>query len=392
MTDATSSTDPGPVTLANWRAPPFSERSFHRIETVIPVAPVPAGGRVRALAHAPREIGRLAFEDAAGREWTVAEALEASATRGLVVLRGGRVAAEWYGRGYDGTRPHLLFSVTKSVTGALAGVLADRGLLDPEAEVRRYVPEAAGAAFGDCTVRHLLDMSVSVGVAEDYDDPEGHYARFRAATLWNPPVRGGDPGTMHGFLATLPRGAGPHGRAFRYHSADTEMLGWVLERAAGRSFAELLSELIWRPMGAEAGAQVTVDAEGSARASGGLCALPRDLARFGEMMRRGGAGVVPGWWIEDIRTGGDRAAWRRGDFAYLFPEGGYRSQWYLTGHGSGAFTALGIHAQWLWIDPAREVVIAKVSALPVPYRDEIDLMLIRAFEALAAALAGARQV
>ncbi len=110
------------------------------------------------------------------------------------------------------------------------------------------------------------------------------------------------------------------------------------------------------------------------------------------MMRRGGAGVVPGWWIADIRTGGDRAAWRRGDFAYLFPEGGYRSQWYLTGHGSGAFTALGIHAQWLWIDPAREVVIAKVSVLPVPYRDEIDLMLIRAFEALAGALAGARQV
>lgn len=381
----------GPVTLANWREAPFSSRAFHAVETVIPVVPVPAGGPVRPLGTAAGRPPDIAFEDHEKRERRLAELLAASATRGLVVLRGGRRVAEWYGRGYDGTRPHILFSVTKSVTGVLAGVLAGRGLLDPEAPVVRYVPEVSGSAFGDCTVRHLLDMGVSAAFSEDYNDPASGYARYRAASLWNPPPPGEVAGTMRGFLAALPRGEGLHGAVFRYLSPDTDMLGWVIERAAGRAYAELLSELLWQPMGAEAPAQVTVDAEGAARASGGLCALPRDLARLGELLRLGGGGVVPAWWVDDIRSGGDAAtweAWRRGSFAYLFPRGSYRSQWYVSGHASGAFAAIGIHGQWLWIDPAREVVIAKVSALPYPYRDEIDLALIRAFEALAAHLAG----
>lgn len=381
----------GPVTLANWREAPFSSRAFHSIETVIPVVTVPAGGPARRLGPGGTPPPDIAFEDHEGRERRLSDLLSASATRGLVVLRAGRCVAEWYGRGYDGTRPHILFSVTKSVTGVLAGVLAGRGLLDPEAPVTRYVPEVAGSAFGDCTVRHLLDMGVSAAFSEDYNDPASGYARYRAASLWNPPLPGGPPGTMRAFLAALPRGEGEHGAVFRYLSPDTDMLGWVIEGAAGHAYAELLSELLWRPMGAEASAQVTVDAEGAARASGGLCALPRDVARLGELLRLGGGDIVPGWWIEDVRSGGGaaaRAAWRRGSFAYLFPAGSYRSQWYASGHASGAFTAIGIHGQWLWIDPAREVVIVKVSALPYPYRDDIDLTLIRAFEALAAHLAG----
>lgn len=160
--------------------------------------------------------------------------------------------------------------------------------------------------------------------------------------------------------------------------------------AVGRSFAALLSELVWQPVGAEAAAVVTVDREGTARTAGGLCVLPRDLARFGEMMRRDGAAqgreVVPAWWVSDIRAGGDAGPWLRGGMSYLLPAGRYRSQWYQVGNASGAFCAIGIHGQWLWIDPAREVVIAKVSAQPDPISDAIDLVLIRAFDALAAAL------
>jgi len=139
-------------------------------------------------------------------------------------------------------------------------------------------------------------------------------------------------------------------------------------------------------MGAEAGAYVTVDSEGSPRTAGGICVLPRDLARFGEMMRLGGKDILPGWWVEDIRHDGDSGPWKKGDMVDLFPKGRYRSKWYQTGKASGAFCGIGIHGQWLWIDPHREVVIAKVSAQAEPVDDDTDILLILAFEAIAEAV------
>jgi CubicO group peptidase (beta-lactamase class C family) len=204
--------------------------------------------------------------------------------------------------------------------------------------------------------------------------------------LWNPVAPGEDPGSLHAFLASLSRAAEPHGKVFHYLSPNSDLLGWLLERASGRDFAGLFSELIWNPLGAEARAYVTVDTIGSPRAAGGICALPRDLARFGEMMRLGGKGILPDWWVQDIRSGGDSGPWEKGDFFHLLPAGRYRSQWYQTGMASGAFCAIGIHGQWLWIDPRKEVVIAKVSAQEEPENEDIDFTLMRAFEAIAEAV------
>ena len=63
------------------------------------------------------------------------------------------------------------------------------------------------------------------------------------------------------------------------------MLGWVYERACDQAYAEILSEYLWVPIGAERDACITVDAYGAMRAAGGICVTPRDLARFGEMIR-----------------------------------------------------------------------------------------------------------
>ena len=235
-------------------------------------------------------------------------------------------------------------------------------------------------------MRHVLDMTVSSSFVEEYVDLSGEYGRYRRATLWNPPLPGEEPVTLHDMLVTLSPGSVPHGQVFKYLSPNSDLLGWLVERASGKKFADLFSELVWKPLGAEADAYITVDAEGSPRAAGGICLLPRDLARFGEMMRLGGKGILPAGWIEDICSNGDSAAWQKGDFANLFPNGSYRSKWYQTGLASGAYCAIGIHGQWLWIDPSREVVIAKVSNQPDPENDDIDLMLIQAFEAIAEAV------
>ncbi len=378
------------VTLANWRQAPWSAWAFHHLRELVPSADVPAG-RGEPLERDDADLSLTALPDGASGETTLGELLAGSATTAFVALQYGRLVYEWYDRGYDGMAPHILFSVSKSVTGLLAGILVDRGVLDPDALVTDLLPEVAGSAYSGATLRHVLDMTVSTAFDESYLDPSGDYATYRVATAWNPTSDPRSAPDLRAFLATLRPGEAAHGAAFHYVSPNSDLLGWAIERASGRRFADLLSELLWAPMGAEAAAYVTVDRLGAARSAGGICARPRDLARLGEMVRRRGlAGsrvVVPGWWIDDMAEGGDAAAWADGDLRQLFPAGRYRSQWYDTGLPSGALAAIGIHGQWVWIDPSAEVVLVKLSAQAEPADDALDHRMIAAFDALAAAMA-----
>jgi CubicO group peptidase (beta-lactamase class C family) len=228
----------------------------------------------------------------------------------------------------------------------------------------------------------VLDMTVSIDFDEAYLEPDSAFARYREAMGWNPAADPAKTPGLHPFLTTLPRGDGPHGERFHYVSPNSDMLGWIIERAAGRPYATLLSDLIWKPLGAAHDAYVTIDKVGAPRSAGGVCTTLRDLARFGEMLRRGGEGIVPRDWIDDILENGDRGAWTRGEMSVLFPEGRYRSKWYLTGNAHGAWTGIGIHGQWLYIDPAAKLVIAKFSSQALPVDDARDLRLLRFFEAV----------
>ena len=79
-----------------------------------------------------------------------------------------------------------------------------------------------------------------------------------------------------------------HGGRFDYRSILTDVLAWVMERAAGARFADLVASELWAPMGAEDDAEVTVDGHGNAMADGGVSCTLRDLARFGLLLLRGG--------------------------------------------------------------------------------------------------------
>ncbi len=58
----------------------------------------------------------------------------------------------------------------------------------------------------------------------------------------------------------------------------------------------------------------------------------------------------------------------------------------MIGNASGAYCAIGIHGQWIYIDPAAEMVIAKLSSQPLPLDEATDHLLLAAFEAVAGAL------
>lgn len=379
------------VSLANWRLSPFSSWSFHHARELLPTANIYRGcGPVMDLPSSYANLRNLSFKSADGKNWTIDEMLEASDTDGFLVLKSGKVVTERYFNGLTPETPHIIFSVSKSVAGSLAGVLVEQGKLDPDTLVAKYIPEIESSAYGDATVRHVLDMTVSIDFVEDYLNKEGTFARYRDATGWNPTLDPARLSDLRSFLVSLPRGSHPHGEKFCYVSPNSDMLGWILERAAGQPYAKLLSELVWQKMGAEFDAYITVDRLGAPRSAGGLCCTLRDLARFGEIMRHNGkfgnTEVLPANWVHDIRNAGDYAAWQRGSIANFLPKGRYRSKWYQVDPANGSFCAIGIHGQWIYIDPKAEVVIVKLSSQKLPDDAKIDRLMVSSFALIADAL------
>lgn len=377
------------VTLANWRQYPFSEWSFRNVRELLPTANIARSKQPTSLPLALTCLDAVSFEKASGEKINVGDALRLSHTDGFLVLHRGRIVSEWYAHGLGPETPHLIFSVSKSIAGTLGGVLADHGKLDPEAPVTHYIPEMQRSVYGDdCTVRHLLDMNVGIRFEEDYLARDGDVVDYRRSTGWDPPDASKPPIHLRQYLQTLRPDGKPHGHTFHYVSTNTDVLGWVYERACGMPYANILSRYLWEPMGAENDAYIAVDSRGAARVAGGICATLRDLARFGEMMRNHGVSngrqVVPGWWIDDIRNNGNAEAWSRGELTKVFPNGNYRSKWYTVDRNHTPFAAVGIHGQWIYIDPANDTVIVRVSSQPLPMDLDLDRMWLRGYSAITA--------
>jgi CubicO group peptidase (beta-lactamase class C family) len=86
------------------------------------------------------------------------------------------------------------------------------------------------------------------------------------------------------------------------------------------------------------------------------------MARIGQLVVDGGAKAVPGWFVSDLMSGGDRQLWAAGEIADLFPGGAYRNCWYQPRKDSDVVMAVGIHGQWIYADVPRRVVVVKQSS------------------------------
>lgn len=362
------------ATLANWRTQPFSRWAFRNVAELVPSARI-ATSAPRLLPQPVANPALMGRPYVPGASETVAWYLARSQTDSFLISRDGLITGEWHAAGVNREDPHLLFSITKSVTAIVAGILEEQGVLDPETPVGTMIPETRHGAYGDATIRELLDMRVSIDFEESYLS-EGDYAEYRRAMLWNPQdPRKDDPG-LFALLCRLPKGKGPHGREHLYRSPNTDMLGAVIEKMAGRRFSELASMLVWKPLGASADAFLTVDRFGAPRTAGGLSCRPHDLLALGQMLLDRGAvdktRIVPQRWIDDMRENGDADAWRNGSQANFLAHGRYRSAWYQVGGGSEAFLAAGIHGQFLYVDPPSRTVIVKLASQDEPQDEALD--------------------
>lgn len=383
---------PDTLNLSNWRLPPNNRWAFHHVREIITTESIPRGDSVSELDRAIVDrVSGAGVSGPGGEDWSLQDWLEVSNSDALLVAYRGRIVHEWYVDPAIETDPHIVFSVSKSITATLAGVLVEQEKLDPTKLVTAYIPELAVSGYRDVSLQNLLDMQVDIDFEEDYLATSGKFVEYRTATAWHPCAVDAIDQNLHDFLCSLGRVDGDHGQVWRYKSPNSDLLGWVLERAGGDRLASLMSRYLWRPMGAEADAYITVDRKGAARTAGGICVLPRDLLRFAELVRNlgyaNGQQVIPRRWIEDCSDGGSLEAWRRGESAKEFPAGSYHNKWYQTGNEDRAMLAIGIHSQWIYINPVTEVSIVKLSSQDEPLRLDLDTVNLNAFTTISDVLA-----
>jgi CubicO group peptidase (beta-lactamase class C family) len=369
------------VTLANWRTPPYNKWAFQHVREIVPSADIPnAPGDIWKLASEPKDFHSIRFEHS-GQTYSLNQFVDETDTDGLVILHQGKIILERYGNGMTADTPHILMSISKSLTAIVAAILTEQGKLDPDQKVVSIIPELKDSVYSGATVRHVLDMRVGLDFDEDYLATSGPIVEYRKSTNWNPLGPGEHPSDLRAYLVGLKERAGPDGGPFHYVSTNTDLLGWILERASGVRFADLMSTLLWKPIGAQSSAYITVDRFGAPRCAGGICTTTRDLARVGQLIVQNGVrndrAIIPAGWIEDTMRGGDPKAWAAGDLISYFGDRTmhYRNKWYVLRNRDVAF-GLGVYGQNVFVDRTNEFVIAKVSSQPPPLdKDLIDLTM-----------------
>ena len=271
---------------------------------------------------------------------------------GVMVLQHGRIRLQRYAPGFGPAQRWTSFSVAKSVTSALLGIALRRGDIHSLHDtLDTYIPQLRHSAYANVTVEQLLTMTSGVRWNEDYADPHSDVAQMYRSACEN-----GQPHVVS-YLAKLPR-EWPAGTQWNYNTAETDLLGILVQRATGQSLASFLSQTIWKPYGMASDAYWLKDeCDGSDTGGSGLSATLADYARIGQFMLDGGLidgkPVIADAWLHG-------ALQRQQDVDS--PGRGYGYLWWTDEDGS--YAAIGIFGQMVYVDPARQLVIVQVGAWP----------------------------
>ncbi|MBL1435231.1 MAG: serine hydrolase [Rhodobacteraceae bacterium] len=305
---------------------------FFNTPLVLPNAPSP-------LNVAPAELPDIA-------DW-----LEVRAVTGLVVLKDGTLVHESYYLGTADTDLRVSWSVAKSFLSALMGiVLEDGDIASIDDQVTTYAPSLIGSAYEGATIRNVLNMASGVHFDEGYLDFNSDINKMGRVLALG--------GSMDEFAASITARDRVPGAAWQYVSIDTHVLGMVIRGATGRSIKDLMVEKLLTPLGLEADPIYLTDGHGVAFVLGGLNLRTRDYARMGQLFLQNGmwngAQLVPAAWV----------AASTADSAPNTPDRvGYGFQWWLPADGDeGEYFARGVYGQYIYINPAKGVVIALNSA------------------------------
>lgn len=321
------------------------EFGFLHFDEVFKARDVPNGSKVHKLTQ-----GKPIAAFSAGGEKELRDFLKEQKVAGLLILQDGKIRLEHYALGLSDTGRWTSQSVAKSVTSTLVGAAIKDGYIKSvEDYVTDYLPGLKGSAYDSVKIRHLLTMTTGVRWNENYADPNNDLSRMFTTPL--------EPGINEivSHMRGLQAEAEP-GKKWVYKTGETHLLGVLLMAATGQTLSGYLSKKIWVPYGMEQKATWITGRTDEELAGCCLQAKLRDFGRFGQFVLDGarinGEPVVPDGWLQ-------AAAHTQ---VPLWPGGGYGYQWWIFNQDT--FEALGIHGQFIHIDPKRRLVVAINSAWP----------------------------
>lgn len=335
-----------------------------------------------------RNIDALTFlPTGSSKPMTWEESLYENYTDGILILHRGKIVYERYFGELELHGVHAAMSVSKTFTGTLGALLVAEGMLDEQKTASDYVPALKNSAFGDATIRQILDMTTGLKYSEDYSDPKAEIWAFSAAG--NPfaqPQSPEAPRNYYEYLTTVQK-EGKHGEVFGYKTVNTDVMGWIISAVTGKTIPQLISERLWQPLGTHVEGYYQIDGSGIAFAGGGFNANMRDMAMFGEMIRQmgkfNGKQILPAEVVQDIMIGGNREAFARSSHGVSLKGWSYRNMWWILHNDHGAFAARGVHGQTIYIDPKAEMVIVRFASHPEAKNSKNDPTSLPAYHAVA---------
>jgi CubicO group peptidase (beta-lactamase class C family) len=323
------------------------ELGFAHYDEVFEGREVMHGDKIREL---PMGLPLDAFSEGGEREIALEDFLSQQKVAGLLILQAGTIRLERYALGLSEAGRWTSQSTAKSVTSTLVGAAIKDGYIQSVDDfVSDYIPDLQGSAYEKVTIHDLLTMSTGVSWSEAYKDQNSDIVK-----LYTEPI---DPGVdqIVSYMRSLPAVDEP-GIKWNYSTGETHLLGVLISAATGQTLSDYLSAKIWVPYGMEGKATWILNQTNHELAGCCLQAKLRDFGRFGQFILEGaridGESIVPDDWFETATKTQFR----------VWGSLGYGYQWWT--YNDGTFQALGIHGQFIHIDPSRQLVVVINSAWP----------------------------
>ncbi len=287
-----------------------------------------------------------------GTEISLEKFIDDTETNAFLVIKDGKLVFEKY---YNGKNKDTLlptYSVAKTLTSIMIGQLIIAGKLKESDTFVSILPEyKAGTDFDLVTIRDLLDMNSGIGVSDNYPTgPSGWgvaIAQMYAST------------DLYWWLHHNQKMWEKPGTKPEYRSINTQLLGMVIAKLTGETVSEYFQKNVWQPIGAQSQAKWNVDHVGGIEKT--FCcfnATARDFARVGQLFVNngaaniGGGSVISASYLKRMST----------PVVTLDYNWGYSAQ---TWHPfPDSILLLGLHGQYIYVQPKEQVVIVKLSDLP----------------------------
>jgi len=276
------------------------------------------------------------------------KALEQYRTVAFLVVQNDSIRYEEYWDNYDASSLSNSFSMAKSIISILIGIAHDEGKIKSlDQTACEYLPDFCSPENKVVTIRQLLMMSSGLNYDEGYSSLTSPVTRSYYDTDLRKQM-------MELRVVTKP------GVSFNYMSANTQLLGFILEKATGKSISEYASEKLWQPIGAEHDAKWSLDhKDGTEKAYCCFYSNARDFARIGKLfLNKGmwnGKQVISEAYVNAAIS---PAPISDGDS----PNTIYGYQWWLTDYmGTPVFYARGILGQYIFVLPSKQLTFVRLG-------------------------------